>query len=100
VIQRIWASFLFVVGLVIFALAVITAYSPEAKASICEHRSTAHGMEHGGTKFDSDWHVAHGDLPTCDAERQALSQPEPAIQDNNKPSDEDKSRYCRKHWYC
>lgn len=58
----------------------------------CEVRSAAHSAEHGGLAADSAWHVAHGQLPTCEG-----SDPE-HHEDND--SDESKSRYCRKHWYC
>lgn len=66
---------------------------------LCEHRSAAHIAEHGGIKADNTWHVAHGDLPTCDNEdRGSVQNPGPRNEDNN--SDERKSRYCRQHWYC
>jgi len=43
------------------------AAAPAAEASPgCAHRSAVHVAEHGGHAADSRWHVAHGDLPTCD----------------------------------
>ena len=97
-IQRIWAAALFIIGLTIFALAVIFAYTPEAHAvtPLCEARGQAHIDRHGGLWKDSADHVARGELPTCDPNPEASE----AKADNTNPSDEKKSRYCRKHWYC
>jgi len=36
--------------------------------------------------------------PTCDADRQAINQPEPVFED--EPASEEKSRYCKRKWYC
>lgn len=66
-----------------------------AHANICEHRTAAHVVEHGGIDADSAWHVAHGELPTCDDEADAAGQ-----RDTNDHDDEGKSRYCRTHWFC
>lgn len=72
----------------------------EAEASpLCEHRSVSHSAEHGGVRFDSDWHVAHGDLPTCNEDRDSLGESEPNFGSSDDEPD-NKSRYCRKHWYC
>ena len=61
----------------------------------CEYRSAKHVAEHGGLAADSAWHVANGELPTCD----------PGGQDRAKRSSGDggkdgKSRFCRKRWWC
>lgn len=34
--------------------------------AMCEVRSIAHTAEHGGLWADSAWHVARGELPTCE----------------------------------
>jgi hypothetical protein len=61
----------------------------------CEFRSAKHVAEHGGLAADSAWHVANGELPTCD----------PDSKQRAKRSDGDggkdkKSRFCRKRWWC
>lgn len=34
--------------------------------ALCEFRSDYHASQHGGRLADSAWHVAHGELPTCE----------------------------------
>lgn len=54
-------------GLAAAILWALVTGTPVAQASpACEHRSAAHVAEHGGLTADSAWHIAHGDLPTCD----------------------------------
>lgn len=72
----------------------------DAHASPCEVRSAAHIAKHGGLAADSAWHVANGELPTCGEERTYSA---PASQEDDRAqqrSDEGKSRYCRKRWFC
>ncbi|AVO22392.1 hypothetical protein PBI_SMEAGOL_79 [Mycobacterium phage Smeagol] len=90
----------FVVGAAMLAAVVL---APSARATEgfagCTHRSAAHQAEHGGLKADSAWHVAHGDLPTCDQEKESESKHGSAGQGKDRGKDK-KSRYCRKRWYC
>lgn len=84
---------------VVIYLAAANA-APEAKAVPCEVRSAAHIAKHGGLAADSAWHVANGELPTCGEERTYSA---PASQEDDRAqqrSDEGKSRYCRKRWFC
>ena len=76
------------------AAAVIT-YAPEASAMPCVHRGIAHQAEHGGFAVDSAWHVANGELPTCDSS-------EPVADNDYQDNDnrEDNSRFCERHWFC
>lgn len=107
-VQRIWAAFLFVVGLVIFALAVITAYAPEASADVST-RCWAHLAEHPGTTAAADrrYHLERGEASACSekeaAEADHLQGTEgksSAVSDHGDSNDERKSRHCRKSWYC
>jgi hypothetical protein len=61
---------------------------------LCEHRSAAHIAKYGGLKKDSAEHVAKGELPTCD--------PNPKASESKRDNDkhDDKSRYCKRKWYC
>lgn len=44
-----------------------TEFAPLAHAGAdCANRGEAHIEQHGGLAADSAWHVAHGQLPTCD----------------------------------
>lgn len=73
----------------------------EASAVPCEHRSAAHSAEHGGINADSAWHVAHGQLPTCDAGETTSPAPTPVpVQGDDQTDTDEKSRYCRHRWYC
>jgi hypothetical protein len=62
---------------------------------LCEVRAEAHYEKHGGLFADSAYHVSQGERPTCGAEEtpQTVSSPD-------ETSDEGKSRYCRKRWFC
>ncbi|AJD82493.1 hypothetical protein SHEEN_75 [Mycobacterium phage Sheen] len=80
------------VALAYAIMAVVTA--GDAEGSPCVHRSAAHVAEHGGLAADSAWHVAHGQPPTCGDEDKPASTPRDDRDDDNK------SRWCRKHWYC
>jgi hypothetical protein len=76
-----------------------------ATASPCEHRSAAHVAEHGGTAADNAWHVSHGQLPTCDTghERESSARDQNVNEGNESRNDEDpddKSRFCRRHFFC
>lgn len=72
------------VAVVLWALVMGT---PVANASpLCEYRSSVHVSEHGGLAADSAWHVAHGDLPTCDSQ-----QSEPR---HTEDQDGDNDRFC------
>ena len=76
---------------------VSTVLSPSvATASVgCEYRSAKHVAEHGGLAADSAWHVAHGELPTCDPDGQDRAKRSSGDGDRDK-----KSRFCRKRWWC
>lgn len=84
--------------------------SPEASSSplTCEHRSAAHLAEHGGKAADDAYHISRGELPNCDDEapperRNDNSDANDGIdpptrhQDN---ADDEKSRYCKRHFFC
>ena len=64
--------------------------------ALCEVRSPAHYEQHGGLKADSAWHVANGELPTCDGDGSPKA--ESSRYDSDEPGK--KSRYCRKKWWC
>ncbi len=92
-------------GKVVLAAAVFAGFaayggmaSAPADAAPCEHRSAAHVAEHGGLAIDSAYHVSHGELPTCSNEERKTSSG--ANNNNDKPKSDDKSRYCRKHFFC
>lgn len=53
----------------------------------CEPRSAAHVYEHGGITADSAWHVAHGELPSCDFSRESRGD-----SDRRQSDDEDWGR--------
>ncbi|QBJ01167.1 hypothetical protein PBI_ARISSANAE_82 [Mycobacterium phage Arissanae] len=61
-------------------------------APLCEVRSDAHVAEHGGLMADSVWHIQHGERPTCN--------PQDSARQGDNHSDDKKSRFCRKRWYC
>ncbi len=70
--------------------------------ALCEVRSDAHIESHGGLAADSAWHVANGELPTCDPEG-AVKAPGRAVDrsfDSERWGDGSKSRFCRKKWFC
>ncbi|AQT28478.1 site-specific recombination directionality factor RDF [Mycobacterium phage Pistachio] len=90
--MRVFASILAALGLLL-----LTPVSAQASPT-CEYRSAAHIAEHGGFAADNAWHIAHGDLPTCDPEPERGSV-QPST-DNYQDRDEGKSRFCRKHWFC
>lgn len=78
-------------ALVVVGAFVVQVSVAEAKADVlCEHRSAAHEAEHGGHEADNAWHIAHGDLPTCDD----------GSSHSEQRHDDDKSRYCRRHFFC
>lgn len=58
-------------ALIIGLIAVSCNACPEAKASpLCAHRGAEHAAQHHETREgDSRWHVAHGDLPTCNLDK-------------------------------
>ncbi|AHY27143.1 RDF protein [Mycobacterium phage Phantastic] len=92
--MKVFATILAALGLLL-----LTPVSAQASPT-CEYRSAAHIAEHGGFAADNAWHIAHGDLPTCDPEpEQGSVQPST---DNYQDRDDDgrKSRFCRKHWFC
>lgn len=45
------------------------------------------------------WHVAHGELPTCEPKSagRERSHDDPRKKEDEKDS---KSKFCRKHWFC
>jgi hypothetical protein len=57
-----------IAGAVVAAVGLIAFPGVSHAGPLCEHRSAAHVAEHGGMKADNVWHVAHGQLPTCDEE--------------------------------
>lgn len=86
-----WVVFWALSGLLAFGIALSVAFSPEASAGPCEYRSERHQLEHGGFTADNAWHLSRGELPTCQAEASSSS---------SKASEDKKSRYCRKRWFC
>ncbi|AAN01829.1 hypothetical protein SEA_BUZZBUZZ_74 [Mycobacterium phage BuzzBuzz] len=77
------------------ALGLLLTPAPAQAGPTCEHRSAAHIAEHGGINADSAWHVAHGQLPTCDHSSSGGE-----ARNSNGDNDNEKSRFCRKRWYC
>lgn len=77
---------------VLIAIAVIALSGKADAAPLCEPRDATHQAEHGGFAVDSAWHVAHGQLPTCGTDSSAHK--------GDEHEDDDKSRFCRKRWYC
>ena len=69
-------------------------HTAQAKPA-CEYRSAKHVAEHGGLAADSAWHVANGELPTCD-----VDSGQKAKRGGGSKDDKRKSRFCRKKWYC
>lgn len=61
----------------------------------CEVRSDAHVAKYGGLTKDSAEHIARGELPTCDPDAGEASE----AKGDNDTYDE-KSRYCKRKWYC
>lgn len=60
--------------LFLFVLFVVVYFAPAPHAYAgagCEARSAAHIFGHGGITADSAWHVAHGELPSCDFSRES-----------------------------
>ncbi|AOT25580.1 hypothetical protein SEA_NORBERT_75 [Mycobacterium phage Norbert] len=92
--MRVFAAILAALGLLL-----LTPVSAQAGPT-CEHRSAAHIAEHGGFAADNAWHIAHGDLPTCDSERHSDDSPSAPTPQDDSDRDEGKSRFCRKHWFC
>ncbi|AEL17737.1 hypothetical protein CUCO_69 [Mycobacterium phage Cuco] len=91
-----WATALYVSVMLILFFGSATA---RADSWDCSPRSEKHVTEHGGFRADSMWHVAHGELPTCEpksADRKG------SHKDSRKNEDEkdSKSKFCRKHWFC
>ncbi|UVF60947.1 hypothetical protein SEA_FAYELY_85 [Mycobacterium phage Fayely] len=83
----------------VFAVVLGNAPGVVAEASsapLCEVRSDAHVAEHGGLTADNSYHIQHGELPTCNGSEQTATQGGDST-DNDR---DNKSRYCRKHWYC
>lgn len=84
-----------IAGLVLAAMALSIAQASPAHAEVSA-RCTAHIAQHGGTPAaDRRYHLEHGEFSPC-TEQDAKD--EPSKHDDHK--DDDKSRYCRKHWYC
>ncbi|AGK86110.1 hypothetical protein SEA_KERBEROS_83 [Mycobacterium phage Kerberos] len=86
--------------ILLLGLAVVLGNLPgiiaESSAGpLCEYRSAAHIAEHGGFAADNAWHIAHGDLPTCDTDSNAARRGDDRNDDRDK-----KSRFCRKRWWC
>ncbi|WP_110570799.1 DUF7199 family protein [Mycolicibacterium hassiacum] len=75
------------------AAAGLVSAGPAVAGPLCEYRSQAHIAEHGGFNADNAWHIAHGDLPTCNTDSSARKG------DDRRDHDK-KSRFCRKRWWC
>ncbi|QBP30563.1 hypothetical protein SEA_CHARM_82 [Mycobacterium phage Charm] len=76
------------------AVSPVSGYGLAAASPLtCEVRSNAHVAEHGGLLADSSYHVSHGELPTCDGSQDQARKGGDDNRDN-------KSRFCRKKWYC
>lgn len=58
--ERLIAGAVLAAGLLLSAPGMATAGGP------CEHRTQAHLDEHGGRHTDDAYHVARGELPSCD----------------------------------
>lgn len=82
------------ISLVLWALLIVGIMFTLAEANAdpaCERRSAAHVAEHGGIAADSAYHVAHGQLPTCNPDKQQASRPK----DDGKPWKRDELG-----WHC
>lgn len=96
-----WVGFWITVFLAAFYW--LSATTPPAHAApLCEPRSAAHAAEHGTTvAADSRYHVARGELPTCEAQSQSRDSGSSSSSNGSYSNeDEGKSRYCRKRWFC
>jgi hypothetical protein len=72
-----------------------------AKADVlCEVRSEGHIAKYGGLAKDSAEHVARGELPTCDPNDKGSSQEVSSRDSYEHDQAGDKSRYCKKRWFC
>jgi hypothetical protein len=92
---KLWVRFLALLATLGALTGAALVPAPEASAVPCAPRSAAHVAEHGGMAEDSRWHVANGQLPTCNEEASS------ARENDNPDRDRDgKSRYCRRHWFC
>jgi hypothetical protein len=70
----------------------LTSLAPAVSAQpLCEHRSAAHAAQsHTTREGDSRWHVAHGQLPTCNLDKSDDSD------DNHKSDDNDTNHIPRR----
>jgi len=62
--------------------------------ALCEVRAEAHYEKHGGLVADSLYHVAQGERPTCGAEQS------PQAVSSHDESNDEKSRFCKRKWFC
>lgn len=78
-------------GAVVSVGASLLGLSPLAQAQpACAHRSAAHAAKsHTTREGDSRWHVAHGQLPTCNLDKSDDS-------DDNDSSDDQPNRIPRR----
>ena len=103
-IAKLWAHLILTLGLVIFAFAMVIALASEAKADVTA-RCAIHLAGQPGTTAAADrrYHLEHGEESPCteaDArgrEGEAMRGASPSHGDDHQ---DEKSRYCRKHWYC
>lgn len=71
---------------------------PAPPAPACTYRSASHQAEHGGQAADDAYHLAHGDLPTCDGE-DAGPTPVP-VHTEDEQKDNDNRLFHREHrWW-
>lgn len=101
---------------VVIATAVAFSFvsvAPVATADAgCVHRGIGHADQHGGQAADDAYHIAHGEEPTCSGdgdyqgkrELDNVNEPNvgkpPRWRSRSNSNDDQKSHYCRKHWYC
>lgn len=92
-----------VVALAMASGASVVVAPAAVAAPTCENRGAGHRDRHGGIE-DDRYHLARGERVTCDKGSGKDSTRElerkPAPEQKSDKSDDKKSRYCRKRWYC
>jgi hypothetical protein len=93
-VRRLLATLVLIAAVAVGVLAITQA--PAAHAGpLCEARGQAHIDRHGGLAKDSADHIARGELPTCDP-----NPPKDTAKPNYSDHDDEKSRYCKRKWFC
>ncbi|AOT25004.1 hypothetical protein PBI_KALPINE_85 [Mycobacterium phage Kalpine] len=84
------------------APAIIAEAHAEVSAQCWAHLAEIPADQKTTPAGDRRYHLEHGEFSPCteqDANEGSRPAPVPRTGEDNHP-DEEKSRYCRKHWYC